>query len=91
MMKIFPMDVIMGLTLVLSIISVLIGSIIFRGRRDAGPMILLVSGIIGSFGPVLFLLDQVEVLSIAPIFSFALIFIWVAGLIISTAYWRRKG
>ncbi len=90
-MKIFLMDVIMGLTLVLTVISILIGSIIFRGRRDPGPMILLISGIIGSFGPVLFLLDQVEVLSIDPIFSFAMISIWVVGVLISTVYWRRKG
>lgn len=89
-MKVFPVDLLMGLLLSLMLLCILAGSYIFIGRREKGPIILLVSALIGVMGPVFHILDQVEVVEIDTILIWVPIIIWLAGTVFSIFRWRRR-
>ena len=90
MMKVFPLDLIMGLLLSLMLLCILAGSYIFISRRERGPLYLIVSGLIGVIGPILHILAQVEVVGVGPVFIWGPIIIWSVGTVASVFQWRRR-
>lgn len=90
-MKLFPLDILMGIIFALMVLTVLIGIFAFRGRREAAPLILLLSGVIGATGPVIHLIVQIEIVSISDMIVWIPVALWLLGIILSAFAWRKKG
>jgi hypothetical protein len=90
-MKIFPLDILMGAVLVSAVTLFLVGLYVFRGRRELPPVVLMFSSIMGFTGPVFHILNETGVISVGDPFIIAPIGIWLGGVLTSSLIWRRSG
>ena len=89
-MKIFPLDIIAGILLLLGIISFLFGIVVYRYRRGKGPLILILSGILVPAASVIWILDSVEVISITPIVPGTILVSGIILFLMSVLLWRER-
>ena len=89
-MKIFPLDIIAGILLLLGIISMLIGILVYRYRRGKGPLILIFSGILIPAASVIWILGAVDAIVITPIVPGVILIIGIILFIISFLFWRER-
>lgn len=86
----FILDLVLGILFILSISMLILGCLIFRYRRDTGPLILIVSGISGITASMLGVLSRSGVLDL-PDWSIILLYaISILLLIISFIFWRTR-
>ena len=90
-MRLFPLDILMGIILALMLLTVVIGIFVFRGRRETGPLILMISGIIGLAGPLIHLLVQIEIITLPGTIAWIPVAFWLLGILFSVFAWRKKG
>ncbi|MEA3560127.1 MAG: hypothetical protein U9R75_12820 [Candidatus Thermoplasmatota archaeon] len=89
-MDIFPMDLIAGVLLAVFIVISIIGILSFRYRRGIGPLLLLISGPIGSCSPVLWLLISMGTVDVTRALPIAVLVISLLILSIGLMKWRAS-
>ena len=87
-MRIFPLDILAGLVLLLSLAVVIIGTMIFRYRRGVGPALLVSGGLFLILYSIYWLLSSVH-LDTPQEYGFISGGIGLILLLISFLTWRR--
>jgi uncharacterized membrane protein HdeD (DUF308 family) len=88
-MKLFPLDVITGTLLVISLLLIVLGIVIYRYRRGPGPILLVLSGTLIFCSSVLDILVKTEVLRIWDGSHLIVLGIGILAGIASLTLWRR--
>lgn len=88
--KIFLLDILVGSLSMVFLILLFISIFVLRTRRSIGPLLLLLSSIIGVAGSMLFILDKTEVLDTPDIIQLVLFVVCLAGASLSLVLWRKR-
>jgi len=89
-MEPFPGDILLGACFIISILLVVVGSLVLRYRREAGPALLTVAGALGTASSIIWVLirsDAVELTEVIPlvliiassILAISAVFLWRGG------------
>lgn len=84
----YAFDVLFGILLVLSICISIAGLIVYRYRRDIGPIIVACSGIFGMSSSILFALDSSNFLETPLPLQLSLLAVFVISFVIGVMTWR---
>ncbi|MFW3145530.1 MAG: hypothetical protein ACMUIE_01810 [Thermoplasmatota archaeon] len=89
-MRIFPLDIIAGILLVLFIILFVVGVLSYRYRREKGPLLLTVSCPLGALSTVAWLLISIETLNAPRVLPLVMVVISSLLVAVSFLFWRPK-
>ncbi len=90
-MRLFLLDMLMGILLSLALISFLISVFIFRGRREAGPLLLAISSLHGILGTLAHLMTTAGLVDVSPSIVAGAVVVWFTGSLLSVLLWRKRG
>jgi len=84
------LDILYGILLVISMSASIAGLLAYRYRREAGPLILLVSGVPGALSSVLFILDSSNAVEIPLWAPFACLALFLLLILAAVIRWRGR-
>lgn len=88
--KIFLLDIIMGSITSLFGLLLIFSIFVIRNRREAGPVLMLISSLSGIAGSTLFLLDRLQVLEISGAMILIPFILWFIIFTVSVLMWRKR-
>jgi len=87
-MGLLVLDILYGVLLVISISASIAGLLVYRYRREAGPLILLVSGVPGVIASMMFILDSSNAAKVPLWAPFVCLALFLILLIAAAVRWR---
>ncbi|MFO8051273.1 MAG: hypothetical protein R6V01_06190 [Thermoplasmatota archaeon] len=88
-MRIFLFDLVAGVVLGIMLMLTVIGILAFRNRREIGPFLLLLSGVLGAVSSIIWLLISADQVQFSRYLPPVILVLSSILLIIGILKWRR--
>ncbi|MGA1872922.1 MAG: hypothetical protein ACMUHY_04560 [Thermoplasmatota archaeon] len=87
-MDLLVLDILYGILFILGISVSVAGALIYRYRRDKGPLLLAVSGSFGMMSSILFVIDSSNAARIPIWLPLSCLLLFIVLILVSLSRWR---
>jgi hypothetical protein len=86
----YILDLVLGILFILSVLISIIGFLVYRYRREIGPLILMLSGLPGAVGSFIGVLSRSNTIEVSDVIPISLLLLSFILLILSFVLWRSR-